>query len=233
MFLQLDKKTRKMIGHSIEVQAVAPERAPPAQLAVDMRTFSNSQLLEIIIGSQSTDVLASVGHSLIELGQRNMYDLMKLKGIGPHKALQIMATIELGKRRHSEQARDVQKITSSGEVFSYFYPLLADLPHEEFWLLCLRRNNSVIGSVRVSIGGMNGTVVDPKQIFRLAIEYRAAGIVLCHAHPSGSTAPSKQDLVLTNRLIECGRLLEIYIGDHVIIGGNKYYSFADDGLIYR
>ncbi len=222
-----------MIGHSIEAQSVAPERAPPSDLPVDMRSYSISQLLEIIIGSKSRDVLASVGHSLIELGQKNMYDLMKLKGIGPSKALQIMATIELGKRRHSEQYRDIRKITSSGEVFSYFYPLLADLPHEEFWILCLRRNNSVINSVQVSVGGMNGTVVDPKQIFRLAMEYRANGIVLCHNHPSGSTTPSRQDLRLTVKLIEGGRLLEIYVGDHIIIGGNKSYSFADDGLIYR
>ncbi|MDP1728468.1 MAG: DNA repair protein RadC [Bacteroidota bacterium] len=201
-------------------------------LSVDMRTYTNTQLLQLIIGPKSRDVLNSSNNSLIQLGHKNMYDLMKLKGIGMNKALRIMATIELGKRRHSEPIRDIQKISSSLEVFNYFYPLLADLPHEEFWIMCLRRNNSVIGAVQVSIGGVNGTVADPKQIFRLALEHRAVSIALCHNHPSGSTVASNQDITLTRKLIEGARLLEISIGDHVIIGGNKYYSFADDGLIY-
>ncbi len=205
--------------------------SPHPQLNVDLRMYSNVQLLYLVIGKMGKEVLDSVGHSLNELSQRNMYDLMKLKGIGPAKALQIMATIELGKRRQSEASKTLQKITRSEEVFNYFHPLLAELPHEEFWILCLRRNNSLIASVQVSVGGMNGTVADPKQIFRLALEYRAAGIVLCHNHPSASTEPSKQDLALTVKLIECGRLLEMYVGDHIIIGGNNYYSFADHGLL--
>ena len=200
---------------------------------VDLRTYTNIQLLNLIIGSGGAELLSLVDHCLNELGKRNIYDLMKMKGIGRGKALSIMATFELGRRRQGELSREVRIVGQSSEVFEYFYPLISDLPHEEFWLLFLRRNNSVIGSVRISVGGASGTVVDAKMVFRSALEHRACGIVLCHNHPSGSVKPSSQDVFLTRKLSEGGRNLDIYIGDHVIISGRNYYSFADDGLIHR
>ncbi|MDP1725539.1 MAG: JAB domain-containing protein [Bacteroidota bacterium] len=209
------------------------DRSPHTLFGFDIRTYTNAQLLDCIIGSGSASVLASANHSLLDLGRKNMHDLIQLNGIGQGKALMIMATIELSRRRNNEAVRDIICVNTSLEVFNYFSPLISDLPHEEFWLLFLRRNNSVIGSARLSIGGAAGTVVDAKMVFRSALEHRACGIVLCHNHPSGSVKPSSQDVFLTRKLCEGGRNLDIYIGDHVIIGGRNYYSFADDGLIYK
>ena len=200
---------------------------------VDLRTYTNIQLLNLIIGGGGAELLSLADNCLNELSKRNIYDLMKMKGIGRCKALSIMATFELGRRRQGELSREMLIVGQSSEVFEYFYPLLSDLPHEEFWLLFLRRNNSVIGSVRISVGGASGTVVDAKMVFRSALEHRACGLVLCHNHPSGSVKPSSHDVFLTRKLSEGGRNLDIYIGDHVIISGRNYYSFADDGLIYR
>lgn len=207
------------------------EKAIECLLNIDMRTYSNTQLLKHIIGSESYNVLATVGQSLNKLGQKNIYDLMKIRGIGPCKALRIMAMIELGKRRQAEPAHEIIKVTRSSEIFEYFHPLLTDLHHEEFWLLFLHRNNKVIGSTRIGIGGANGVVVDPKVVFRIALEYRASAVIFCHNHPSGSLSPSKEDVNITSRLKVAGRALDIYVMDHVIIGGNLYYSFADEGLI--
>ncbi len=207
------------------------ENLTETHLNIDIRTYTNTQLLNFIIGSESFNVLMSVGHSLNQLSCKNVYDLMKIRGIGPGKALRIMATIELGKRRHSEVHREIQKVTSSEEVFNYFSPLISDIPHEEFWLLFIRRNNSIISSTRIAVGGVAGVVVDPKIIFRTALEYRACGLVLCHNHPSGSVEPSPHDISITRKIIEGGRHLDINIWDHVIIAGNKYYSFADNGKL--
>ncbi len=209
------------------------ESAKNIILNVDMRRYTNVELLNTIIGSNSKEILASTGNSLNQLAGKNMHDLLKIKGLGPKRALQIMATLELGKRRHVETPLECMEITSSAQIFTYFYSLLADLPHEEFWILSLTRKNKIIASTQVSKGGISGTFVDPKIIFRIALEHRASAIILCHNHPSGSSTPSPQDVTLTKQLLEGGRLLQIYVGDHVIIGGEKYYSFADNGLIYR
>lgn len=198
---------------------------------IDIRSYSNSQLLHYIIGSESYNVLASVGQSLNKLGQKNIYDLMKIRGIGPGKALRIMAMIELGKRRQAEPALEITIVKRSSEIFEYFSPFISDLHHEEFWLLFLHRNNKVIGSTRIGVGGCTGVVVDPKIIFRLTLESRANGLVLCHNHPSGSLSPSNEDSQMTKKLLEAGKALDISILDHVIIGGNNYFSFADQGLM--
>ncbi len=171
-----------MSQHLIEFPEPFPvlENSKRIVLNVDLRTYTNIQLLNLIVGGGGTELMSTADHSLNELGKRNIYDLMKIKGIGRERALSIMATFELGRRRQYELIKDLRKVTQSSEVFEYFYPLLSDLPHEEFWLLCLRRNNSVIGSSRISVGGIAGTCVDPKIVFRNAMEYRASGIVLCH-----------------------------------------------------
>lgn len=207
------------------------ENAPQSQLNIDMRAYSNTQLLKHIIGSESYNVLTTVGQSLNKLGQKNIYDLMKIRGIGPGKALRIMAMIELGKRRQAEPAHEITYVSRSTEIFEYFNPFLSDLHHEEFWLLFLHRNNKVIDSTRIGVGGTSGVIVDPKLVFRVALEYRASSVVLCHNHPSGSLKPSVQDEQITKKLKAAGNALDICVADHLIIGGNLYFSFADEGLM--
>jgi DNA repair protein RadC len=124
-----------------------------------------------------------------------------------------------------------KQITSSKDVFDVFHPLLSDLTYEEFWILLLNKANKIIGKFCISEGGITGTVADPVKIFRKAIENNSVGMILCHNHPSGNLKPSEADAKLTQKMKEGGKLLDISVLDHIIIGEEKYFSFADEGLM--
>lgn len=201
------------------------------------QSLSNTELLAILIATGTKNesavdlarkILQLTNDNLNELGKLSINDLKKVKGIGEAKAITIAAALELGRRRKDEDAKQIEIVKTSREVFNYFEPLLADLPHEEFWILLLARNRKVIARVKISEGGVAGTVVDTKIIFKHAIENLASYIVLCHNHPSGNLQPSTADIQITKNLKNAGKLLDIDIVDHIIIGNNKYYSFADN-----
>jgi len=154
---------------------------------------------------------------------------MKFKGMGEVKALTVMAALELGRRRRSAEAVQLVKVTSSKTVAEVFTPLLSDLNHEEFWVLLLNRANNIIGKHQISKGGLAGTVVDSKVIFKLALDASASSIIMCHNHPSRNHKPRNADLSLTKRIVEAGKVLDISVLDHLIIAGELYYSFADEG----
>ena len=156
---------------------------------------------------------------------------MEFKGIGEAKAITLIAALELGRRRKAAEAGEAPKITSSDSAFQIIYPLLADHQHEEFWLLLLNRANRVIGKENLSKGGVAGTVVDPKMVFHIATRKLASAIILAHNHPSGNLRPSEADRSLTRKLVEAGKVLDLPILDHLIVGHNAYYSFKDEGLI--
>ena len=201
------------------------------------QSLSNTELLAILIATGTKNesavdlarkILQLTNDNLNELGKLSIKDLKKVKGIGEAKAITIAAALELGRRRKDEDAKQIEIVKTSREVFNYFEPLLADLPHEEFWILLLARNRKVIARVKISEGGVAGTVVDTKIIFKHAIENLASYIVLCHNHPSGNLQPSAADIQITKNLKNAAKLLDIDIVDHIIIGNNKYYSFADN-----
>jgi DNA repair protein RadC len=156
---------------------------------------------------------------------------MKFKGIGEAKAISIVAALELGRRRKETETAKRDKITSSKDIFEIFHAQFLDLPHEEFHVLLLNRSNSVIRKELVSRGGVSGTVVDPKIIFKIAVENLASSIILCHNHPSGNLRPSDPDISLTKKLKEAGTLLEIPVLDHLIVSDAGYFSFADEGMM--
>lgn len=200
-------------------------------------SLSNAELLAILIGTGTKNesavdlgrkILQLTAENLNELAKLSINDLKKIKGIGEAKAITIAAALELGRRRKEENAKEVEIIRTSREAFNYFEPMVADLPHEEFWILLLARNRKVICKKQISAGGVAGTVVDMKIIFKHAIEHLASYIILCHNHPSGNLTPSSADIQITKSLKTSGKLLEIEIVDHIIIGGDKYYSFADN-----
>ena len=139
--------------------------------------------------------------------------------------------MELGRRRKDLEVQEKPKITGSRDVFELLKSDLMDLPHEEFWILLLNRANRVSKKFQISQGGVAGTVADPKIIFKLALENLASGIILAHNHPSGNLTASQADINLTNKLKEGAKLLEIQVLDHVIVAGQKYFSFADEGMI--
>lgn len=155
--------------------------------------------------------------------------LKKFKGIGEAKAISIIAALELGKRRRSADARERKTIASSKDAYDYMYAEVSDLNYEKFWVILLNRANKVIRSVEISEGGIAGTVADLRKIFRAALEASASAIILCHNHPSGQLQPSEADVKLTEKAKHSGQLIDIPVLDHLIFGGNSYYSFADEG----
>lgn len=199
--------------------------------------LSDAELLAILIGSGSRNetavalsqrILASVD-SLNSLGKMSINQLINFKGIGEAKAITIIAALELGRRRRAEEMVELTKITSSKIVFEMMQPLIGELPHEEFWVLFLNNSNSVISKTQLSKGGITGTIVDVRLIFKLAFENRATGLILCHNHPSGTTVPSEADREITKKIKSAGESLDVKVLDHLIITETKYYSFVDEG----
>jgi len=202
--------------------------------------LSHAELIAILIGSGTTTlsavevakkILQAVENNLHELAKLSVNDLMKVKGIGEAKAVTIVAALELGRRRKDIDSQEKPRITGSKDAFELLKGDLMDLPHEEFWVILLNRANRMMKKKKVSEGGVSGTVADPKIIFKFALEELASGVIVVHNHPSGNLAASQSDIDLTKKLKEAGKFLEVQLLDHLIIAGQKYYSFADEGII--
>lgn len=232
---------RKQTPTSFSIKDWAEDDRPREKLLQKGRhSLSDAELIAILISTGNKDesavdlakaILALTHNNLNDLGRLSVKDLIKIKGIGLAKSITILAALELGRRRKEEYKKDRTILNTSKECYLYLEPLLADLPHEEFWVVLLNRSNKVIGHKRISEGGVSGTVVDFKIIIKYAIENLATGIVLGHNHPSGSVSPSNADTNLTQKLKSACRLLDIEINDHIIVGDKAYYSFADDGIL--
>jgi len=202
--------------------------------------LSNAELLAILLGSGNKDesavdlarrVLNNCQENLICISKLSINDLMAYKGIGQAKAVNIAAALELGRRRRSSEALEKNKITNSKDAFELFQGELADTKWEGFMILLLKRSNQIIDIIKISEGGLSGTIADPKKIFKSALERNTSAIILCHNHPSGNTKPSESDIALTKKLKSGGSLLDINILDHIILGDETYFSFADEGLL--
>lgn len=203
-------------------------------------SLSDSELIAILLGSGTRNesavdlskrILNSVSNNLVELSRLTVSDLQKFKGIGLAKAINLVAAMELGRRRRGAEALERKTIRSSQDAYELLQMYLADSNYEQFIALYLNRGNQVIRTVNISEGGMVGTVADPKKIYKLALESSACGIIFGHNHPSGNIQPSDTDVKLTRRLKDAGRLLEIDVLDHLIIGNERYFSFADEGMM--
>ncbi|KQB44128.1 DNA repair protein RadC [Flavobacterium daejeonense] len=201
--------------------------------------LSDAELIAILIGSGSRNesavdlskrILGSVQNNLNALGKLSMVQLMQFKGIGEAKAISIMASMELGRRRRAEEAQELDKITSSKSVFEIMQPIIGELPHEEFWILYLNNSNKVISKAQMSVGGITGTLVDVRLVFKMALEKCATALILCHNHPSGTLIPSDADKQLTKKLKTAGDSLDIKVLDHLIVTERNYFSFADEGI---
>lgn len=198
--------------------------------------LSDAELLAIIIGSGSRNesavqlcqrLLRANDDSLIQLGKMDIKTLMSFKGIGEAKAVSIIAATELGRRRQAETAPKTIRISFPVDTFQVMQPILGDLHHEEFWIICLNSKNNIITKLLVSTGGLAATLVDTRIVFRLALEHRATSIILAHNHPSGNLTPSDSDIRLTQELVSAGKIMKIPILDHLIITQAGYYSFVE------
>ncbi|MCD0470984.1 DNA repair protein RadC [Flavobacterium sp. JAS] len=201
--------------------------------------LSNAELIAILIGSGSRKesavalskrILASAD-SLNSLGKMSISQLINFKGIGEAKAIAIIAALELGRRRRAEDTVELLKVTSSKMVFEIMQPIIGELPHEEFWVLFLNNSNKVILKSQLSKGGISGTIVDVRLVFKLALENGATGLILCHNHPSGGLIPSEADKQITTKIKLAGDSLDVKVLDHLIITETKYYSFVDEGIL--
>jgi DNA repair protein RadC len=203
-------------------------------------TLSDSELIAILIHNGSREksalelaqeVLRTAKNSLAELGKLSVKELMRVKGIGEAKAVSIVAALELGRRRQAALSREKESVQKSSDVALYLQTLLRDYRHEVFAVLFLNRANKINHFQIVSQGGITGTVADPRVILKKAIEEEAVSLILCHNHPSGSLKPSRADEELTLKIKEAARFFDIKVLDHLIVGDDGYFSFADEGIL--
>ncbi len=216
------------------------DRPREKMLRKGISSLSNTELLAILIRSGGREasavelarqILSQSGNNLLELGKKSINDLVKHPGMGPAKAVTIVAALELGRRRKTTETREKVRISGSHDVFNLFQPILADLPHEEFWVLLLNRSNRVIDHLRISQGGISGTVIDVRLILKNALDRLASSLILCHNHPSGNLKPSEADTKITSKISEASKTMDIQLLDHLIIADNSYFSFSDEGMI--
>ena len=204
------------------------------------QNLTDAELIAILLrtGKKGKSVI-SVAQELINnytnlavLATKSLSDLLKTSGIGKDKAATLMAAFEISRRIQSQQKWfSNKKITSPQEIAEIFIPLLRDELKEKFIIVCLNSANKIIKHEVISIGNLNSSVVHPREIFKAAIEQSSASIILIHNHPSGNPEPSNEDIAITKKIVDAGKILDIPIFDHIIIAGNTFTSFVEKRLI--
>ena len=231
----MDKTKNKSIKNWAE-----DDRPREKLLLKGASALSNAELIAILIGSGNTEesavelsqrILKDSKDNFSDLARLDIADLIKYRGIGEAKAVTITAALEIGRRRSATLQNENPTITNSKDAYSILIKDLADLNYESFYIMLLNQANKVIKTERISDGGITSTLVDPKKIFKKAIDKYASGIILAHNHPSGQLKPSENDIALTKKLQNGAKLLDISIIDHIIVGDGKYFSFADEGSL--
>lgn len=202
------------------------------------QALSNAELLAILIGSGSPResavdtmkrVLGDCNNNLNTLGKRSIHELTAYNGMGPAKAITILAACELGKRRQLEKAEEREDLGSATAIYNHMHPIMQDLDVEEAWVLLMNRNFKLIKRLRISHGGLSETAVDVRIIIKEALLNNATIIALCHNHPSNNPRPSTDDDRLTQKLKAAADIMRIHMADHVIITDGRYYSYREEG----
>ncbi|OEK02118.1 hypothetical protein BFP97_11550 [Roseivirga sp. 4D4] len=229
------------MNKKLTILSWAEEDRPREKLQLKGKSsLSEAELVAILIGSGSQSqsavelsksILSSVHNDLNQLAKLGIQDLTKFNGIGEAKAISIVSALELGRRRKDISSQVRPQILASQDAYRLMKPELMDQPTEQFWVILMNRSNRVIHKKPISLGGISGTVVDPKVVFKVALENLASGIILVHNHPSGNLKASEADIRLTKKLKEAGSLLEIPILDHIIFADEGYLSFMDENML--
>jgi DNA repair protein RadC len=219
-----------------------PERDRPRERlwAIGAAALTGQELLAIVLGTgcAGRDALAVAGAllervegSLRRLAARPPAELAGVPGVGRGKAARVTAALELGRRVEAEETPPPERIRGPADVHRYYAARLRDLAVEEFHVLALGSQSQVQGDLLITRGILNSSLVHPREVFRAAIAEAAAGIIVVHNHPSGDPTPSADDRAVTRQLVEAGRMLDVPVYDHVIVGGDRYVSFAEAGLL--
>lgn len=230
-----------MTEYRLPIKSWALEDRPREKMMQKgISALSDTELIAVLLGNGHKNqsaidlaraLLMEANQNLHNLAQKDLNDLMKMRGIGPAKAISILAAIELGRRRTQQQLDEVLTISSSNDVASYFISKLGDLPHEEFWVLYLNRANRVIFTQRLSQGGIAGTVIDIRILMKEALSRLASSMIVCHNHPSGNLKPSTQDISITMKIRDASKLIDVPLLDHLVVSNAGFYSFADEGIL--
>ena len=201
--------------------------------------LTNAELLAILIGSGSTTesavdlmkrLLNECGNNLNTLGKMSIHDLCQYNGVGPAKAITIMAACELGKRRQMESAEERPDLGTATRIYNHMHPVMQDLDVEEFWILLMNQNFRLIKKLRIAHGGISEVSVDIRIIIREAVLCNATVLAVCHNHPSGNLRPSLADNELTKSILQACNVMRIKLMDHVIITDGNYYSYKEEGI---
>jgi len=229
----------KTYDNKIGIKSWAEEDRPREKLSGQgRRALTDAELIAILIGSGNREetavelskrILHHYGNDLNRLGKASIAELSNFKGIGEAKAISIIAALEIGRRRNDAEESEPEIVTSSREVYNIMKRHLVDLYQEEFWILLTARSQKVIAKEMISRGSMAEVTVDAKVVFSLALQHQASHIFLIHNHPSGNLKPSHADIMITRKLAEAGKMLDIKISDHLIITDKSFYSLADEG----
>ncbi len=202
--------------------------------------LSDAELIAIILGSGSRNesavqlaqrILNTAHNSFHKLARFSPTELMSFQGVGSAKAVALVAAMEIARRRSERQADAELRVGSSKEAYKLMYAQLADLNHEEFWVILLHQSNKVIARKKISQGGIAGTVTDVRIILKEALLVSAPSIILAHNHPSGNLEPSIADSTITNKIVDAAQTIDMHVLDHIIVGAHGYYSFADNGKL--
>ena len=218
----------------------AGDRPRERFIELGARALSTAELLAILIrtGSGNESVvslarrlLADNGNSLTQLAALDVQQLCGYKGIGLTKAVTVLAALELARRKASEKPVVRKVIRRSGDIYEYFSPMMADLQIEKCYLLFINQSGNALGHVCISQGGICSTTVDIRLVIRESLIRRAVAIAMCHNHPSGNIAPSSADDSITEKIKSACKMMDIHFWDHIIYGGDRYYSYMDNGRI--
>lgn len=227
---------------SIKISEMSANDRPREKLLLKgISSLTNTEILAILLGSGSKEesvvdlssrILKDNSNSFEELGKCSVRELVnRYKGVGPAKAVIVCAATELARRCRFEKISEVKKVRCSEDVFNYFEPQVSHVNHEEFWVMYLNRANGILSHECLSKGGISGTVIDRRILFSHALERKATSMIVCHNHPSGNIRPSDADMAITKKINNAGKIMDIELLDHIIIGGGTYFSFADNSLI--
>lgn len=229
------------MNHKLNINQWAEEDRPREKMErLGPQALSDAELLAILVGSGSPEedavslmkrILNECNNNLNTLGKKSVGDLCQFKGIGPAKAITIMAACELGKRRQLETAEERPDLGTATCIYNHMHPVMQDLDVEEFWVLLMNQNFRLIKKVRIAHGGISEVSVDVRIIMREAVLSNATIIAVCHNHPSGSIRPSRQDDALTETICKACQLMRIHFADHVIVADGIYYSYREEGRL--
>ena len=201
--------------------------------------LADAELLALQLGSGTAgrsasdvarEILATYG-SLAEVAAREVTELARVMGVGPAKAARLVAAFELGRRLRARTPGVRVVLSAPGDVYAAFGPLMEDLPREVFRVALLDAQNGLLRDRVVSEGTLSASLVHPREVFKPALLEPAASVILLHNHPSGDPTPSREDIRLTRQLVECARLLDLRVHDHLVIGRGRYVSLAERGII--